>query len=153
MVLRTVLFPVIRNFAKDRDRKRTYLNARFIEGRVMAAPTPCVAKPDEPDVHIVTPLPIQNYTLSTWVKSLQEHPEICKKYGVGIAPKPTSDAQETPDTEDIDMEDVEMQPEDLEEPVPTTMEEMKATGQDADTQIAKIIENEVRQNTAPVSSH
>ena len=113
----------------------------------MAAATPCLTTSEERDAYTITHLPIQNISLSAWLQSLREHPALCKKYGIGITATSSHEEESTEDPKD------EIQQLDLEDPPPETLAEMRDVGDDAESQLAQIIEVEVRQKTAPVLSH
>ena len=121
----------------------------------MSTPTPCISKPDQPNVHIITPLRIQDLPLTDWVQSLREHTDLCKKYGFTMTPPfPQYGVEPMDGTEThMDLEpptDPESQKQQREEAPPATVEEMRSTGESASAHMTKIIENEVRSKTDEV---
>ena len=113
----------------------------------MAAPTPCLTNKEHPDAHFIAHLPIKDLLLADWLASMQEHPELCQKYGIVLTPTSQSEVTAPQGTA------VEKPNEDIEELGPEKMNELRETGTTAPGELANMIDAEIRQGTDSVSFH
>jgi len=133
---------MIKKSASDKYRKQNYLTARTLETNIMKIPTATLDVEGHPDIHNVTPLPIQTLALTTWLQDLHERPELCKTYGFALTAMSPA-AVESP-KEAVQWEDYQTTPE--EEKM------LKETATQAVATLEKDLELAVRQETHPVSS-